>query len=40
MALTQLTAAERGGHWVVRMDWPNGIRRYLGEFPSKREAVR
>jgi hypothetical protein len=36
---TKLTAVERNGRWTVRLDWPNGITRYLGSFRSKNEVI-
>jgi hypothetical protein len=38
MDRTRLSAVERDGHWTVCIAWPNGIKRYFGEFSSKHEA--
>jgi hypothetical protein len=36
---TKLTAVEKDGWWTVRLDWPNGLTRYLGRFRSRAEAL-
>jgi hypothetical protein len=36
---TKLAAVEKDGQWTVRLDWPNGLTRYLGSFRSRSEAL-